>query len=64
MMHGGDLTDAIAQFGGTTESWLDLSTGINPRPWPAPLVLKKGSNTLACVSCDMPQPVSETSSCT
>lgn len=34
MKHGGDLTQAIAQYGGTPEMWLDLSTGINPRPWP------------------------------
>jgi cobalamin biosynthetic protein CobC len=36
MKHGGDLTQAIAQYGGTEETWLDLSTGINPGPWPLP----------------------------
>lgn len=36
MQHGGDLTQAIADFGGAPEAWLDLSTGINPRPWPVP----------------------------
>jgi cobalamin biosynthetic protein CobC len=36
MKHGGDLTEAIAHYGGTPEMWLDLSTGINPRPWPIP----------------------------
>jgi cobalamin biosynthetic protein CobC len=36
MKHGGDLTEAIAQYGGAPEMWLDLSTGINPRPWPIP----------------------------
>src|SRR5216684_3433623 len=36
MKHGGDLTEAIARHGGTPESWLDLSTGINPWPWPVP----------------------------
>lgn len=36
MQHGGDLTQAIADFGGAPETWLDLSTGINPRPWPIP----------------------------
>ena len=36
MRHGGDLTDAIAHFGGAPGDWLDLSTGINPRPWPIP----------------------------
>jgi cobalamin biosynthetic protein CobC len=42
MKHGGDLTDAIARHGGTPESWLDLSTGINPRPWPIPARLPDG----------------------
>ena len=36
MKHGGDLTEAIERHGGTPESWLDLSTGINPWPWPIP----------------------------
>lgn len=27
------MSDARAQFGGTFADWLDLSTGINPRPW-------------------------------
>ena len=31
--HGGGLDRAIAQFGGPRESWLDLSTGINPTPY-------------------------------
>ena len=39
MKHGGDLTQAIAQYGGTPSTWLDLSTGINPRPWPIPATL-------------------------
>ncbi|MBB3033619.1 threonine-phosphate decarboxylase CobD [Alteriqipengyuania lutimaris] len=34
--HGGRLDDACAHFGGTREEWLDLSTGINPCPWPVP----------------------------
>lgn len=34
MKHGGDLTQAMARFGGAAETWLDLSTGINPWPWP------------------------------
>jgi cobalamin biosynthetic protein CobC len=36
MEHGGDLTEAMAHYGGTPETWLDLSTGINPWPWPIP----------------------------
>jgi cobalamin biosynthetic protein CobC len=38
MKHGGDLTEAMAQHGGTPDDWLDLSTGINPRPWPVPVL--------------------------
>jgi cobalamin biosynthetic protein CobC len=36
MQHGGDLSGAIRSYGGTAEHWLDLSTGINPWPWPLP----------------------------
>jgi len=36
MKHGGDLTEAIARHGGARDSWLDLSTGINPWSWPIP----------------------------
>jgi cobalamin biosynthetic protein CobC len=36
MKHGGDLTEAIARYGGTPQMWLDLSTGINPWPWSIP----------------------------
>ena len=32
--HGGDLDAAIAQYGGARSEWLDLSTGINPVPYP------------------------------
>lgn len=39
MKHGGDLTEAIARHGGAPDIWLDLSTGINPRPWPIPIPL-------------------------
>lgn len=35
-VHGGRLGAARARFGGTPTDWLDLSTGINPRPWPIP----------------------------
>lgn len=33
MQHGGDLGEARRLFG-TEHAWLDLSTGINPHPWP------------------------------
>jgi cobalamin biosynthetic protein CobC len=36
MKHGGDLTEAMAVYGGTSQMWLDLSTGVNPSPWPIP----------------------------
>lgn len=32
--HGGGLDAAIREFGGTREDWIDLSTGINPVPYP------------------------------
>ncbi|HYD62248.1 MAG TPA: threonine-phosphate decarboxylase CobD [Noviherbaspirillum sp.] len=34
--HGGNLRDAAARYGIPLASWLDLSTGINPHPYPAP----------------------------
>jgi len=34
MEHGGNLDVAIARFGGRVEDWIDLSTGINRRPYP------------------------------
>lgn len=34
--HGGGIDAAIARFGGTRGDWLDLSTGINPVPYPMP----------------------------
>ena len=32
--HGGNLDAAIATYGGTRADWIDLSTGINPVPYP------------------------------
>ncbi|MBD3664635.1 threonine-phosphate decarboxylase [Sulfitobacter aestuariivivens] len=34
--HGGGLDTAVAEFGGVRADWLDLSTGINPVPYPLP----------------------------
>lgn len=34
--HGGGLDAAIAKYGGSRADWLDLSTGINPHPYPIP----------------------------
>lgn len=35
-VHGGDLAWASARFGAPADGWLDLSTGINPVPYPMP----------------------------
>ncbi|WP_224816800.1 threonine-phosphate decarboxylase [Hasllibacter sp. MH4015] len=32
--HGGGLDAAMARYGGSRDQWLDLSTGINPVPYP------------------------------
>lgn len=32
--HGGNLSAAVARFGGAHNDWIDLSTGINPTPYP------------------------------
>ncbi|SEL26547.1 L-threonine O-3-phosphate decarboxylase [Roseovarius azorensis] len=32
--HGGGIDAVRARFGGLRDEWLDLSTGINPRPYP------------------------------
>lgn len=34
--HGGGIDAAAARFGGERADWLDLSTGINPCPYPIP----------------------------
>lgn len=34
--HGGNLNDAVRRYGIARADWLDLSTGINPHPYPAP----------------------------
>ncbi len=38
LTHGGCLNDAVIQFNIPLSHWLDLSTGINPNPWPVPLI--------------------------
>jgi cobalamin biosynthesis protein CobC len=43
MKHGGDLTEAMARYGGSPQLWLDLSTGVNPWPWPIPADLPSKS---------------------
>lgn len=34
--HGGRLHEAMAAYPDAPRPWLDLSTGINPEPWPGP----------------------------
>ncbi|MEP6018016.1 MAG: threonine-phosphate decarboxylase CobD [Paracoccaceae bacterium] len=34
--HGGNLDAAIETYGGAFDEWIDLSTGINPTPYPVP----------------------------
>ncbi len=36
--HGGRLRAAAAEYNIPVQEWLDLSTGINPSPWPVPPV--------------------------
>ncbi|MEP0944160.1 MAG: threonine-phosphate decarboxylase CobD [Rhizobiaceae bacterium] len=36
VMHGGRLDEAVAQYGGVRDKWLDLSTGINPHAYALP----------------------------
>ncbi|KEA65127.1 L-threonine 3-O-phosphate decarboxylase [Marinobacterium lacunae] len=37
-MHGGGVNAAAKRYGIPVESWLDLSTGINPQGWPVPRI--------------------------
>lgn len=36
LRHGGDIDGVARQYGIAPEDWLDLSTGINPQPYPLP----------------------------
>ncbi len=44
--HGGNLEEAISQFGGAMDDWLDISTGINRQPYPADVKLVSELNAL------------------
>tara|TARA_Y100000746_G_C15433819_1_gene419786 strand:+ start:130 stop:1077 length:948 start_codon:yes stop_codon:yes gene_type:complete len=44
--HGGKLDSVIDQYGGKKSEWLDLSTGINPTPYPFKKVDKISWNRL------------------
>ncbi len=36
--HGGGVDAALAVYGGARADWIDLSTGINPAPYPVPVL--------------------------
>ncbi|NVP57122.1 threonine-phosphate decarboxylase CobD [Mycoplana rhizolycopersici] len=38
IQHGGGISAAASRYGGRLEDWLDLSTGINPRPVDLPAI--------------------------
>lgn len=44
--HGGGIDAARAEFGGARQAWLDLSTGINPVPYPIPMIEPDAWNAL------------------
>ncbi len=44
--HGGGLDAAVGQYGGKRGDWLDLSTGINPVPYPVPHLTSDAWTTL------------------
>lgn len=44
--HGGGVDAAIALYGGERADWLDLSTGINPQPYPLPEIPAQSWNNL------------------
>ncbi len=46
VFHGGDLSAASDRFGEPAEGWVDLSTGINPRPWPVDAAMLDGLHAL------------------
>lgn len=44
--HGGRLGEARAAFGDGLEPWIDLSTGINPLPWPGACAIEPDWHSL------------------
>ncbi len=56
--HGGNLNDAVIRYGIARADWLDLSTGINPNGYPAPVLradawhrLPESSDALVVAAC-------------
>src|SRR5690606_8242045 len=54
-VHGADLTNALQQYGGEPEHWLDLSAAISPYSWWAERGLMPAANSLR----NLPQPLAE-----
>ena len=57
--HGGRLLRAALETGTRVEDWVDLSTGINPVPWPVPLLpptcwsrLPEDEDDLSAAACE------------
>ncbi len=44
--HGGNLDLAMRLYGGCHDDWIDLSTGINPHPYPLPVIPEKSWSCL------------------
>lgn len=55
--HGADLTNALQQYGGEPEHWLDLSAAISSYSWWAERGLMPAANSLR----NLPQPLAELS---
>lgn len=45
-LHGGDIQSAAQQFNRPVDQWIDLSTGMNPEPYPIPAIPVKFFNDL------------------
>ena len=46
--HGGDIDNAIKKYGGNKDSWIDLSTGINPHYYPYTIINAHQLKNLPC----------------
>ncbi|TWC71832.1 threonine-phosphate decarboxylase CobD [Herbaspirillum sp. SJZ099] len=53
--HGGNLSEAMARYGRAPGAWLDLSTGINPVPYPAPALAANAWHRLPEPSVELAQ---------
>jgi histidinol-phosphate/aromatic aminotransferase/cobyric acid decarboxylase-like protein len=53
LKHGGNLRDAAKMFSRPLDDWLDLSTGINPHFYPAPVLAPNAWHRLPEYSDDL-----------